>query len=194
MDEDVVLGKGWMDHQNVTIAPAKRSLFIHSKGIRVRCDESVVSQNVARQVSAATFAGLLKRSKDPETGVRVFAASIADINKALAPKKAVDVRSLLPKHYQSYYELFNPKEAAKLPPHRGPGVDHRIEFESKDGQQPQPPWGPLYGMSRGELLVLRKELTSLLEKGFIRVSSSPASALVLFAKKPRGGLRLCINY
>jgi hypothetical protein len=49
-------------------------------------------------------------------------------------------------------------------------------------------------MSRGELLVLRKELTSLLEKGFIRVSSSLASALVLFAKKLGGGLRLCIDY
>lgn len=193
MDEDVVLGKGWMDHQHVTIAPAKRSLFIHSRGIRVRCDESVASQNVA-QVSATTFAGLLKRSRDRESGVRVFAASIADINKALAPKKAVDVKSLLPKHYQSYFELFNPKEAAKLPPHRGPGIDHRVELMSKDGQQPQPPWGPLYGMSRGELLVLRRELTSLLEKGFIRVSSSPASAPVLFARKPGGGLRLCIDY
>jgi transposase InsO family protein len=49
-------------------------------------------------------------------------------------------------------------------------------------------------MSRGELLVLRKELTSLLKKGFIRVSSSPASAPVLFAKKPGGGLRLCVDY
>ena len=183
-----------MDHQNVTIAPAKRSLFIHSRGIRVRCDESVASRNVASQVSAATFAGLIKRSKDPEKRVQVFAASIADINKALAPKKIVDIKSLLPKHYQSYYELFNPKEASKLPPHRGPGVDHKIELEPKDGQQPQPPWGPLYSMSRGELLVLRKELMSLLEKGFIRVSSSPASSPVLFAKKPGGGLRLCIDY
>ena len=65
----------------------------------MRCDESVASQNVARQVSAATFAGLLKRLRNPKERVRVFAASIADINKALALKKAVDVRSLLPKHY-----------------------------------------------------------------------------------------------
>jgi hypothetical protein len=49
-------------------------------------------------------------------------------------------------------------------------------------------------MSRGELLVLRKELTSLLKKGFIQVSSSPAAAPVLFAKKPGGGLHLYINY
>jgi hypothetical protein len=194
MAEDIVLGKGWMDYQNVSIAPAKRSLFIHSKGIRIRCHEGHSILNAAQQVSAATFAGLIRRAENSAEKIRVFAASIADINKALAPKKAVDVRSLLPKQYQSYLELFNPKEASKLPPHRGPGVDHRIKLEPKNGQLPQPPWGPLYGMSRGELLVLRKELTSLLEKGFIRVSSSPASAPVLFAKKPGGGLRLCIDY
>ena len=49
-------------------------------------------------------------------------------------------------------------------------------------------------MSRDELLVLRKELTLLLNKGFIRVSNSPAAAPVLFAKKPGGGLRMCIDY
>ena len=50
-------------------------------------------------MSAATFVGLLKRSKDLETRVRVFAASIVDINKALALRKVVNVRLLLLKHY-----------------------------------------------------------------------------------------------
>src|SRR6266513_6443059 len=49
-------------------------------------------------------------------------------------------------------------------------------------------------MSRGELLVLRKTLNDLLDKGFIRVSNSPAAAPVLFARKPGGGLRFCCNY
>lgn len=49
-------------------------------------------------------------------------------------------------------------------------------------------------MSRDELLVLRKTLTDLLDKGFIRVSNSPATAPVLFVKKPGGGLRFCVNY
>jgi hypothetical protein len=49
-------------------------------------------------------------------------------------------------------------------------------------------------MSRDELLVLRKTLTSLLDKGFIRVSSSPTLALVLFVKKPSRGLRFCVDY
>ena len=49
-------------------------------------------------------------------------------------------------------------------------------------------------MSRDELLVLRKTLIDLLDKGFIRVSNSLAAAPVLFIKKPRGGLRFCVDY
>ena len=187
--EDVVLGKGWLDHREVSISSAKRSLYIHSAGVRVRTEEGKKPPSELRQVNAAAFAALARRKS--LSRVQVFAASIADINKALQPKKKVDVKATLPTQYQEFYELFNPTEADKLPPHRGPGVDHKIELDPKDAQ---PPWGPLYSMSRGELLVLRKELTSLLEKGFIRVSSSPAAAPVLFAKKPGGGLRLCIDY
>jgi hypothetical protein len=49
-------------------------------------------------------------------------------------------------------------------------------------------------MSRDELLILRKTLIDLLDKGFIRVSNSLTAAPVLFIKKPGGGLRFCIDY
>lgn len=49
-------------------------------------------------------------------------------------------------------------------------------------------------MSHDELLVLRKELTSLLDKDFIQQSKSSAAASVLFAKKPGGGLSFCVYY
>ena len=49
-------------------------------------------------------------------------------------------------------------------------------------------------MSRDELLILRKTLIDLLDKGFIRVSNSLVIASVLFIKKPKGGLRFCIDY
>ncbi|EMD59963.1 hypothetical protein COCSADRAFT_40415, partial [Bipolaris sorokiniana ND90Pr] len=32
--ENVYLERGWIDHRDVTIAPAKKSIFIHLKGIR----------------------------------------------------------------------------------------------------------------------------------------------------------------
>ena len=49
-------------------------------------------------------------------------------------------------------------------------------------------------MSKDELLVLRKTLIDLLDKGFIRVSYSPIATPVLFVRKLGGGLRFCIDY
>jgi len=49
-------------------------------------------------------------------------------------------------------------------------------------------------MSRDELLILRKTLTKLLDKGFIRISNSLVAAPVLFIRKLGGGLRFYYNY
>jgi hypothetical protein len=49
-------------------------------------------------------------------------------------------------------------------------------------------------MGREEILVLRKTLVEYLEKGFIRVSNSPAAAPVLFVRKGNGTLRFCCDY
>ena len=49
-------------------------------------------------------------------------------------------------------------------------------------------------MTREELLVVKKMLTEYIDKGFIRVSKSPAAAPVLLVRKPGGGLRFCVDY
>ena len=49
-------------------------------------------------------------------------------------------------------------------------------------------------MSQDELKILKKYLKEKLNKGFIRASSSSAASLVLFACKPEGGLRFCVDY
>jgi hypothetical protein len=82
-----------------------------------------------------------------------------------------------------------------LPPIRGIGVDYTIKLKKDDSsREKEVPSGPLYSILRDELLVLRKTLTELLNKGFIQVSNLPVAALVLFVKKPRGGLQFCIDY
>ena len=49
-------------------------------------------------------------------------------------------------------------------------------------------------MSQGEFQILKKFFDENLAKSFIRTSSSPAVSPVLFARKPGGGFRLCVNY
>ena len=52
----------------------------------------------------------------------------------------------------------------------------------------------LHRMAPVELQELRVQIQELLDKGFIRPSSSPWGTLVLFAKKKNKTLRLCIDY
>jgi hypothetical protein len=49
-------------------------------------------------------------------------------------------------------------------------------------------------MNREELLYLRKTITDLLGKNFIRISNSPATALVLLVRKPGRDIRFCVDY
>ena len=49
-------------------------------------------------------------------------------------------------------------------------------------------------MSPLELAELRKQLTDLLDAGFIQPSKAPYGAPVLFQKKQDGSLRMCVDY
>ena len=107
----------------------------------------------------------------------------------MKPKTKTDPATVLPEHYKEFLKVFSYEKANKLPPHR-PGIDHTIKIQPGT----QLPAGPLYGMSRDELQVLKKFLEENLSKGFIWASFSPAAAPVLFVKKPGGGLWFCVDY
>lgn len=157
---------------------------------------------VAQNVAVSTFLGSVRRIRKKFGGeavrTAIRAVTIADIDKALKPKEKkieAELREEIPKEFHDILELWSADKAAKLPPHRGPGVDHSIPIKRDDkGNELPLPWGPLYNMSRDELLVLRKTLTDLLDKGYIRASSSEAGAPVLFVRKPGGGIRFCCDY
>ena len=86
-----------------------------------------------------------------------------------------------------YPEVF-PEELPGMPP------DRAIEFAIEVIPGAAPSFKKHYGMTSPELAELKKQLDELLEKKFIRPSTSPWGAPVLFVKKPDGSLRLCIDY
>jgi hypothetical protein len=51
-----------------------------------------------------------------------------------------------------------------------------------------------YRMSSTQLIELKKHIKELLEKGFIRPSSSPWGPPVIFVKKKDGTQRMCVDY
>src|SRR5258708_2395098 len=134
-------------------------------------------------IGAAAFNRLAHRPHH-----EIFAISARDIEQALTLKENTDPATKLPSELHDLLDVFSRTEADKLPERRQ--YDHRIELEPDK----KPGYGPLYNMSREELLVLKKYLEENLTKGFIRASKSPVASPVLFVKKPGGGLRFCVDY
>ena len=93
----------------------------------------------------------------------------------------------LPRVVCEYVDVFL-DELPGLPPHRD--VDFGIGLH--------PSISPIFmtphRMASVELQELRVQLWELLDKGFIRPSTSPWGASVLVAKKKSKTLRLCIDY
>ncbi|KAF6783741.1 reverse transcriptase domain protein [Colletotrichum sojae] len=202
LDPPIFLGKPWMEANRVVYDAAEQRVSHGVGGVTLYLShqeepEGVRAIRAARLLPAAPFAATCRRlNRQRDTGgARVMAVSLADIEKALQPKAPVDPSKLVPAWvYSEFKDLFDPKKAYPLPPRR-PGIDHKIPLVlEKNGKDPLLPWGPLYNMSREELLVLKKTLEDLLDKGFIKASSSPAGAPVLFVKKPGGGIRFCVDY
>lgn len=189
---EIILGTPWLVRERVLLDPSSKTLQYKDTGLVVKQEEDLPRID-SRMVGASAFMWLTQKQR--KHNCNVFSASMADINKALSDKKPIDPSTKLPSWVdRKFLKLFSRDEANKLPPHRD-GIDHKIELEKdQNGRTPEAPWGPLYNMSRDELLVLRKTLNELLDKGFIRVSNSPAAAPVLFVKKPGGGLRFCCDY
>lgn len=106
------------------------------------------------------------------------------------PDDIADILRVVPSQYHDFVDIFSKARADKLPPHRS--YDHSIDLiDPKD----IPAVGPIYSLSANEAQTLKSEIDSLLARGFIRPSTAPLGAPVLFVKKPHDtALRMCIDY
>ncbi|KAK4400675.1 Retrovirus-related Pol polyprotein from transposon.6 [Sesamum angolense] len=113
-------------------------------------------------------------------GCEAYLAHVIDAEKVSPTLEEIPV-------VRDFPEVF-PDDLPGLPPHRE--VDFTIET--------LPGVAPIsiapYRMAPVELQELKKQLEELLEKGFVRPSTSPWGAPVLFVKKKDGSMRLCVDY
>ena len=128
-------------------------------------------------------------------GSKLKLAAVKDFRKDPEPRKDPDPRKytkdprlLVPEHFHEFLHVFEKGKAQELPPHRT--YNHSIPLKPDSA----PPFGPLYGMSQKKLLVLKEYIEENLAKRFIRHSSLPTGAPVLFVNKADGSLRFCVDY
>jgi hypothetical protein len=81
-------------------------------------------------------------------------------------------------------------------PEELPGMlpDHDIEFVIELMPSTAPIYKSPYRMATLEIAELKEHIKELLEKGFIRLSSSPWGAPVIFVPKMDGTQKLCVDY
>jgi hypothetical protein len=216
-----ILKDFWLKYNDVIYKAKKRQLRIRSKKheLIIRKSDWLNRQKNknARLMNARVFVALIRRNEQDyrkktekvrkifrtlkKEYTQVIAIFMKDINKALFKldrrnpvNNSEKVRKKFPKKLKRLKRCFDNDEGTAILLHR-PGRNHAIPLE-KDEQRRERDvlWGPLYGISRKELLVLRKTLTDLLDKGWIRASSLAAEASVLFVKKPGGRFRFCVDY
>ena len=91
--------------------------------------------------------------------------------------------------YLDFEDVFSKKSAVVLPEHTKINI-YAISLEK--GKQPF--YGPIYSLGPIELETLKTYIKTNLVKSVICFSKSPASAPILFDKKPKRSLWLCVNY
>jgi hypothetical protein len=98
----------------------------------------------------------------------------------IKPSEAINVVSEFP-------DVF-PEELPCMPPER------KVEFAIELIPGTAPISKRAYRVSGPELVELKKQIDELSEKGYIRPSTSPWAAPVLFVEKKDGTKRICIDY
>ena len=91
--------------------------------------------------------------------------------------------------YINYADIFSFDLAMGLPVNTGINK-HAIELQDSK----KPPYVPIYSLRPVELETLKTYIKTHLKTGFIWPSKSPASASLLFDKKPDSSLWVCVNY
>ncbi|GKG15731.1 hypothetical protein Tco_0358054, partial [Tanacetum coccineum] len=100
---------------------------------------------------------------------------------------SVELRGTSKRNVQDFPEVF-PEDLPGLPPTRQ--VEFQIDLVPGAAPVAQAP----YRLAPSEMKDLSEQLKELSDKGFIRPSSSPWGAPVLFVKKKDGSFRMCIDY
>ncbi|GJY09945.1 putative reverse transcriptase domain-containing protein [Tanacetum coccineum] len=170
---DIVIGMDWLVERDAVIVCGKKEVHIPVKN-----ELLVVKGNEG--VSRLKVISCIKARKYVEKGSQLFLAHVTE--KEPSEKRLQDVPVIC-----DFPEVF-PDDLPGLPPPR------QVEFRIKLMPGAEPVTRAPYRLVPSEMKELSDQLKELSEKGFIRPSSSPWGALVLFVKKKDGSFCMCIDY
>ncbi|GJW28100.1 putative reverse transcriptase domain-containing protein [Tanacetum coccineum] len=178
---DVIIGMDWLSKYHAVINCAERIVRIPwgNETLIVHGDGSNQGNGTRLNIISCT-----KTHKYLLKGNHVFLANITakETEDRSGEKRLEDVPI-----FWDFPEVF-PEELPGLPPTR------QVEFQIDLMPGAAPVARAPYGLAYSEMKELSEQLQELSDKGFIRPSSSPWGAPVLFVKKKDGSFEMCIDY
>ena len=173
-DFDVILGIDWLSIHHATVdcyrkevrfcRPGQTEVVFY--GLRKTLTNSIMTAMKANKMLRKSYQGYLD-----------YAIELRDSGSRLEDIPVV----------REFSDVF-PEDLPGIPP------DREIDFQIELPLGTEPISKEPYRMAPLELKELKVQMEELVSKGFVRPSTSPWGALVLFVKKKDGSLRLCIDY
>jgi hypothetical protein len=147
---DAILGVAWLQKQNPDI---NGDSGVWHWRTRTKAEDGPIGL-----VSAAAFVSTIRAERMQRYEIHLTdldqdSNAVRDVLMATGPEPTV------PDAYKAYARVFSEADSESMSNH-GP-QDLRIEL--RDGKQP--PWGPIYNISKKELATLRDYLETQLQRG-----------------------------
>ncbi|KAF5803695.1 putative nucleotidyltransferase, Ribonuclease H [Helianthus annuus] len=171
---DIVVGMDWLSKHQAEILCKEKILRIPLPD-----GESLLVQGHR----SGTMVGIITAMRAQQYLQKGYPALLALVTNAQSEESKIEDLPVV----REFADVF-PEELPGLPPHR------QVEFQIDLAPGAAPIARAPYRLAPGELQELSNQLQELLDRGFIRPSSSPWGAPVLFVKKKDGSFRMCIDY
>ncbi|GKC39078.1 putative reverse transcriptase domain-containing protein [Tanacetum coccineum] len=178
---DIIIGMDWLAKYHAVIV-------CDEKVVRIPYGDEVLiirgDDYDSRSKSKLNIISCTKTQKYIQKGCQVYLAQVTSkkTEDQSKEKRLEDVPIV-----QEFPEVF-PEDLPGLPPAR------QVEFQIDLVPGVAPVARAPYRLAPAELQELSTQLQELSDRGFIRPSSSPWGAPVLFVKKKDGSFRMCIDY
>ncbi|GJT49449.1 putative reverse transcriptase domain-containing protein [Tanacetum coccineum] len=178
---DAIIGMDWLAKYQAIIVCAEKIIRIPWG------NETLIVHGDGRNQGHEAHLHIISYSKTQEymlKGCPVFLAHVTtkEVEDKSEKKRLEDVPIV-----RDFPEVF-PEDLPGLPPTR------QVEFQIDLIPGAAPVARAPYRLAPSEMKELSEQLKELSDKGFIRPSSSPWGAPVLFVKKKDGSFRMCIDY
>ena len=170
---DAIIGMDWLSKHHAKIHCDEKAIHIPFK------NETLVIHG-DKNKNRYGIISCLRMIKYMNEGCHVFMVQVTE--SKLTKKQLKDVPIV-----KEFPEVF-PEDLPGLPPTR------QVEFQIELVPGAAPVAKAPYRLAPSEMEELSEQLKELSDKGFIRPSSSPWGAPVLFVKKKDGSFRMCIDY